>query len=150
VNLDPTQRMNLKLSAGAVAASLVLATPVFAFSLLAGALLESFNFHALRRSAQFLFWGQIDGGRGWMGVFALRFSLLTLGIIAALHFGAHPVGLLIGLSLMMPAAVIEAWRARPSIDDNAPTWGSDDPSWDRWNPWLARERDTLDDEKDSL
>jgi len=140
--------MNLKLSAGAVAASLALATPAFAFSLLVGALLEAFNFHGLRRSAQFLFWGEIGGGRGWMGVFALRFSLLVLGIIAALHFGADPVGLLIGLSLMMPAAVIEAWRARPAIDANAPVLAADDPSWERWNPWLARERDDRDDEED--
>ena len=147
---DPTQRMNLKLSAGAVAVSLALATPVFTFSLLVGALLEAFNFHGLRRSAQFMFWGQITAGRGWLGVFALRFSLLALGIAAALHFGADPVGLLIGLSLMMPAAVIEAWRARPPIDDNAPALGFDDPSWDRWNSWLARERDTLDEKEDSL
>jgi hypothetical protein len=141
--------MNLKLSAGAVAASLVLATPAFAFSLLVGALLETFNFHGLRRSAQFLFWGQIASGRSWTGVFALRFSLLALGIVAAMHFGADPVGLFIGLSLMMPAAVIEAWRARPAIDENAPALDPDDPSWDRWDPWLARERDALENEEDS-
>ncbi len=147
--LDPIQRTNLKLSAGAVAASLVLATPVFAFSLLLGALLEAFNFHSLRRSAQFLFWGQIAGSRSWIGVFALRFSLLALGIVAALHFGADPVGFFIGLSLIMPAAVIEAWRARPAIDENAPALDPDDPSWDRWNPWLARERDDFENEEDS-
>jgi hypothetical protein len=133
--------MNLKLSAGAVAASLVWSTPLFAFSLLAGSLLEAFNFHGLRRSAQFMFWGEIAGSRGWMGVFALRFSLLTIGIVAALYFGAHPVGLLIGLSLMMPAAVIEAWRARPAVDPNAPALDAEDPAWDDWNPWLARERE---------
>jgi len=149
VFLDPIQRMNLKLSAGAVAASLVFATPGFACSLLAGALLEAGNFHALRRAAQFLFWGQIAGGRGWAGVFALRFSLLAVGIIAAMHFGADPVGLLIGLSLMMPAAVIEAWRTRPPIDANAPALDADDPSWDRWNPWLARERETAPGEEES-
>jgi hypothetical protein len=149
VALDPIQRTNLKLSAGAVAASLVLATPVFAFSLLLGALLEAFNFHGLRRSAQFLFWGQIAGSRSWIGVFALRFSLLVLGIVAALHFGADPAGLCIGLSLIMPAAVIEAWRARPAIDEDAPALDPDDPSWDRWNPWLARERDDFENEEDS-
>jgi hypothetical protein len=141
--------MNLKLSAGAAAASLVWATPAFAFSLLTGALLEAFNFHGLRRSAQFMFWGEISGSRAWMGVFALRFSLLAIGIIAALYFGADPVGLLIGLSLMMPAAVIEAWRARPAIDPNAPALDADDPSWDDWNPWLARERDQPETDEDS-
>jgi len=140
--------MNLKLSAAAVAASLVLATPAFAFSLLTGSLLEAVNFHGLRRSAQFLFWGQIAGSRGWTGVFALRFSLLAVGIAAAMHFGADPVGLCIGLSLIMPAAVIEAWRTRPAVDESAPALDSDDPSWDRWNPWLARERGEFEDEED--
>jgi len=149
VSLDPIQRMNLKLSAGAVAASLVFASPIFALSLLVGSLLEAFNFHALRRSAQFLFWGQIAGGRGWAGVFALRFSLLAVGIVAAMHFGAHPIGLVIGLSLTMPAAVIEAWRTRPPVDENAPALAPDDPSWDLWNPWLARERESAPGEEES-
>jgi len=149
VTLDPTQRMNLTFSAAAVAASLVFATPTFAFSLLVGALIEAFNFHALRRSAQFLFWGQIVGGRGWQGVFALRFGLLATAVFAALKFGADPVGLVIGLSLMMPAAVIEACRTRPPIDPNAPGLGADDPSWDRWNPWLARERAEDESDEDS-
>jgi len=148
VVLDPIQRMNLKLSAGAAAASLALATPAFAASLLVGALLEAANFHGLRRSAQFLFWGEIAGGRGWAGVFALRFGLLALGIVAALSFGADPIGLVIGLSLMMPAALIEAWRTRPPVDENAPALDADDPSWDRWNPWLARERGEEASEED--
>ena len=114
VALDPVQRTNLKLSAGAVAASLVLATPAFAFSLLVGALLEAFNFHGLRRSAQFLFGGQIQNGGSWLGVFALRFGLLVLGIGAALRFGDDPVALIIGLSLIMPAVLLEAWHTRPA------------------------------------
>jgi hypothetical protein len=148
VTLDPIQRLNLKISAGAVAISLVVVSPLFAISMLVGALLEAFNFHGLRRSAQFLFWGEIVGGRRWAGVFALRFSLLALGIIAAMYVGADPVGLVIGLSLVMPAAVIEAWRTRPPIDPNAPALPADDPSWDRWNAWLARERAEDDDEEE--
>ena len=146
--LDPIQRMNLKISAGAVAASLVLASPVFAISMALGSLLEAFNFHGLRRSAQFLVWGEIAGGRGWSGVFALRFGLLALGIVSAIHFGADPVGLTVGLSLIMPAVVIEAWRARPPIDENAPGLEADDPDWDCWNPWLARENDANASEED--
>jgi hypothetical protein len=42
--------------------------------------------------------------------------------------------------------VIEAWRNRPAIVADAPVLSPDDPSWDRWNPWLARERD--DDDHD--
>jgi hypothetical protein len=141
VKIDPIERWNLTLSAGAVAASLVVATPGFALSLAVGALLETFNFRGLRRSAQFLFWGQIRSGGGWTGVFALRFSLLVIGIGAALFLGADPVALLIGLSLIMPAVILEAWRTRPPIDPLAPALPPDDPAWERWNPWLARERD---------
>src|SRR5262249_34611375 len=97
VGIDPIERTNLSLSAGAVAASLALASPGFAASLAVGALLEAWNFRGLRRSAQFLFWGEIRGSRGWLGVYALRMSLLVIGIGAALYFGANPIGLLIGL-----------------------------------------------------
>jgi len=145
MSIDPIERTNLTLSAGAVAASFALATPAFAVSLAIGALLEAWNFRGLRRSAQFLFWGQIRGSGGWLGVYSLRMSLLVIGICAALYFGAHPVGLLIGLSLIMPACVIEAWRARPPIDPSAPTLSDDDPAWERWNPWLVREDEERED-----
>lgn len=146
MKVDPIERTNFALSAGAVAASLVFATPAFALSLGFGALLEAVNFRGLRRAAQFLFWGEIQGSRGWQGVFALRFGLLVIGIGSALAFGAHPVGLLVGLSLIIPAAVIETWRARPAVDPNAPALAADDPSWDRWNAWLAREEDPKEED----
>jgi len=146
LKIDPIERTNFALSAGAVAASLVLATPAFALSLGFGALLEAVNFRGLRRAAQFLFWGEIASSRGWQAVFALRFALLVIGIGSALAFGAHPVGLLVGLSLIIPAAVFEAWRARPPIDPNAPALAEDDPSWERWNAWLAREEDPKEED----
>ena len=83
--------------------------------------------------------GQIDGSRGWLGIYSLRMTTLAVGIVAALYFGAHPVGLLIGLSLIMPACLIEAWRTRPPVDPTAPALPEDDPAWERWSPWLARE-----------
>lgn len=146
MKIDPIERTNFALSAGAVAASLVLATPAFALSLGFGALLEAVNFRGLRRAAQFLFWGEIASSRGWQAVFALRFGLLVIGIGSALAFGAHPVGLLVGLSLIIPAAVFEAWRARPAIDPNAQALPDDDPSWERWNAWLAREEDPKEED----
>jgi hypothetical protein len=149
MNIDPIERTNLTLSAGAVAFSFVVASPGFAASLAIGALLEAVNFRGLRRQSQFLFWGQIRSGGAWTGVYGLRFGLLVIGIGAALYLGADPVGLLIGLSLIMPAAVFAAWRARPAIDPNAPALAADDPEWDRWNPWLARERAESDDEDDA-
>jgi hypothetical protein len=146
LKIDPIERTNFALSAGAVAASLLVASPAFALSLGFGALLEAVNFRGLRRSAQFLFWGEISGSRGWQALFALRFSLLAIGIGSALAFGAHPVGLIVGLSLIMPAAVLEAWRARPAVDPTAPALASDDPSWERWNAWLAREREPVEED----
>ena len=141
MKIDPVERLNLVLSAGAVAASLAIATPVFAASLAVGALLETFNFRGLRRSAQFLFWGEIRGGGGWVGVYALRFSLIVIGVGAALHFGADARGLLIGLSMIVPAVLIEAWRTRPAVDPQAQALDPEDLAWERWNPWLARERE---------
>jgi len=147
--LSPVQRTNLKLSAGAVAASLLVASPVFALSMAVGAVIEAVNFDGLRRSATFMFAGEISGGRKWLIVFALRFSILALVIFGAMHFGADPVGLVIGLSLMVPAVIIEAWRARPAVDADAPALAEDDPTWDLWDPWLARERDPYDVEDES-
>lgn len=147
MTIDPIERMNLTLSAGAVAAALVLVSPLFALSLAVGAGLEAINFHGLRNQAQFLFWGQIKNGSQWTGLFGLRFGIVIIGIGAALYFGADPAGLLVGLSLIMPAAVIEAWRTRPAIDPDAPALHPDDPSWDRWNAWLAREEDLPEKEE---
>jgi hypothetical protein len=146
MKIDPIERLNLTLSASAVAASFVLVSPLFALSLAVGAALEAFNFRGLRNQAQFLFWGQIKSGGGWTGIYALRFSILVIGIGAALYFGADPIGLVIGLSLIMPAAIIEAWRSRPAVDPNAPALAQDDPAWDRWNPWLARESAEIEEE----
>jgi amino acid transporter len=135
LRIDPIERTNLALCASAAIAAWWLMTPVFALSLGFGALLEAVNFRGLRRSAEFL-----------SGLLALRFGLLVIGIGAALAFGADPLGLLLGLSLIMPAAIFEAWRARPPQGPTAPALAPDDPSWDRWNPWLAREGDPDDED----
>jgi len=145
MKIDPFERMNLVISAGAVAASYAVASPSFTAGLALGAAMEAANFHALRRSAQFLFWGVLPNQRAWSGVFAMRFGLLTLGIAAALHFEMNVVGLLVGLSLVMPATIIEAWRTRPPILEDAEALDPDDPGWDVWNPWLARENEPSED-----
>ena len=74
------------------------------------------------------------------------FLLLGFSVWAALALGAHPVGLLLGLSLVVPGVVLAAWRARPAPSPDAPALAADDPSWEAWNPWLARERDPAADE----
>jgi len=146
--IQPIERLNLALSAGAAAASWWLVSPVFALSVGVGALLEAVNFRGLHQQAQLLFWGEIRSGGSWTGLYGLRFGLLVIGIGGALALGAHPVGLLLGLSLIMPTAVWMAWRNRPAIDPNAPALAADDPGWERWNPWLAHEQE-LDDEDDA-
>lgn len=140
---------SLAFSAGAVAASWALVSPRFAGSLALGAALEALNFRAL-----FGYWQRAMLGAGQIGwtrfaSFGLRFVLLAGAVWAALAYGAHPVGLLIGLSLVVPGVVLAAWRARPAVDPSAPALAEDDPSWEAWNPWLAREqvRDTEDEEE---
>lgn len=137
---DPIERANLVVSAGAVATSALLASPLFAASVAAGAALEALNFRGLRRQSQHLFWGHIPDGRIWSGLYALRFGFLVVGIGAGFFLGLDPLGLVIGLSLIVPASLIEAWRSRPPLDPSAPALAGDDPAWDRWDPWLARER----------
>jgi hypothetical protein len=146
LRLDPMERVNLGISAGAVAASLVLASPIFTASLALGAGLEALNFRALRSAAVRLFAGDLAMGKAWLAAFGARFAMLAVAIGYALHAGAHPVGLTIGLSTMLPAAVAGAWLQRPPIGHPEPGPPPDDPSWDRWNPWLAREVEPREDE----
>jgi hypothetical protein len=146
VTIQPIERLNLAVGAGATAATWWLVSPLFAISLGFGALLEAVNFRGLHQQAQLLFWGEIRSGGGWTGLYALRFGLLVIGIGGALALGAHPVGLVVGLSLIMPTTVWVAWRNRPAIDPNAPALPEDDPAWESWNPWLAREREETDED----
>ena len=139
--MERVERVNLALSAGAAAAGFALVSPHFALSLAAGAVFETFNYHHLLQSTKALF----QGGRGSV-VSGFRFAFVLLFIAAALWLGAHPVGLLLGVSLIMPVMIVEAWRNRPAVEPDAPSLAPDDPSWDAWNPWLARERE--DEESD--
>jgi hypothetical protein len=134
---------SLALSAGGAAVGWAFVSPRFAGSLALGAALEAVNFRAL-----FGHWRHalLGGGRGGLGGFGLRIVLLGAAMWAALAVGAHPAGLVIGLSLVVPAVVLAAWRARPRPDPDAPALAADDPTWDAWNPWLARERGPEADE----
>ena len=132
---ERVERLNLAVSAGAAAASFALVSPHFALSLAAGALFETYNYRQLVRGTKAMFEGTARGASGF------RFALVLAFIALAIWLGAHPVGLLVGISIIMPIMVLEAWRNRPAIDGAAPALDPEDPSWDRWNPWLARERD---------
>lgn len=144
VGMERVERQNLAVSAGAAAAGYALVSPAFAAGLAAGALIEALNFRHLLRSGRKLFAGD---NLAWGAGYGLRFGFLGVAMATALWLGAHPIGLVAGLSVILPLVVIEAWRTRPPVQPDAPALAPDDPAWDQWNPWLARERD--DDDEDA-
>ena len=154
MNSGPTrsyvERTNLVLCAGAVGASLAFSTPPFAASVVLGAAVETLNLRALWNRSEFAL-GLADprkSSKSAMLGFSTRFVLVGLALWLALASGANPIGLLLGLSLIIPAIVIAAWRRRPQVTDRwLPGLDADDPEWDAWNPWFARER-ALDAEEE--
>ena len=89
----------------------------------------------------------------WLGVFGIRLAALGAAVVLAIGAGANPVALVIGLSMVMPAVVIDAWRNRPEVIDQPdyPVPPPDDPAWDRFSVWRfgamdeATERDSRDE-----
>ncbi len=150
MRLEPTERMNLTLSAGAIAASFAVAGPHFASSLALGALFEALNFRALNRTARALFDGEIAGGKPWVTVLAFRLVALVAAIAFAIHAGAHPIGLVLGLSMAMPASVIVALRNRPPVvpAEELESLPPDDPSWDTYSIWRFREVEREEDDEE--
>ena len=147
MQLNSIERLNLAIAASAVVVGLATAGTSFATSLALGAGIEGANFHALRRGSQRLFAGDLTVGHAWVAGFAVRFVVLAGAIALSLRAGAHPVGLVLGLSTIVPAVIVEAWRARPPIGSPEPGPPPEDPSWEEWNPWLARERDPAEQEE---
>lgn len=170
VGLAKVEQLNLGLSAGAVAASFALLTPHFALSLAAGAALEALNFGAIHRGAQRLF--EVDAAtgerevnaqiKGWVGVFSMRFLILAAAIYAVMEVGADPAAMIIGLSIVMPATMIDAWRNRPAVVDPATLpilledeTDDDKEYWENYSIWrpgrlLTSERDDLPPKNESL
>lgn len=144
--LDPMERWNLAFSAGGVAVSLAFASPAFAGSFALGAALEAVNFRALRASAARLLSGEIAGGGLWTALLGMRLTMLFVSMGIALAAGAHPIGMLLGVSTVVPAVLVSAWLLRPAIDPNAPALPADDPAWERYSVWRAdvRARDDED------
>lgn len=141
---DGVLAWNLAFSAGAAAAGWAFVSPRFAGSLALGAVLEAVNFRSMWRFSERVLLGKSSGAFPAIGAFGLRFVLLAVVLWVALGAGAHPVGLVVGLSMIVPAVVLAAWRARPQdlpAGEAPAVPPPDDESWDEWNPWLARERD---------
>jgi len=148
MGLDRTEQLNWTIAGGALATSAALAPTPFTASLALGVALEAANYRALRRSTELFFSGRIEGGRAWSAGFGLRFAFLALAMTVAVGAGAHPVGLVIGLSTIVPAVVIAALRQPPVVVEPAlPGPPPDDPSWDEWNPWTASERRPAEEEE---
>jgi len=118
MKLYPAERLNMGISAGAVAASWAVTTPEFAGSLALGAAIEAVNFRFLHRAGEGLFEGVINGSGPWVSVLFMRFGLLAGGIWAAIALGANPLALVIGLSLVMPRSprMLVSGRVGPSPD----------------------------------
>ncbi|MCG8589983.1 MAG: hypothetical protein MJE66_11900 [Proteobacteria bacterium] len=145
--MDATERVNLSIAGGAIATSAALAPPVFTVSLVLGAFMEAVSYRALRRSTEAFFAGQ---GGSWSAGYGLRFGFIALGMTIALAAGAHPVGLVLGLSTVVPAVIIAAFRQPPpEVSAEATVLPPDDPAWDDHNPWLARDIHRDDEEEDS-
>lgn len=141
MQLESTERLNMGLSAGAIAACFAISGSHFASSVALGAVLEALNFRFLNGTARAVFDGTVGNERMWLAVFGLRFSMLAVGIGASLWAGVDPLGLVIGLSLVMPAVVISAIKNRPPVIESAPLapLPPDDPSWDQYSIWRAGE-----------
>ena len=120
-------------------AGLAFVSPKFALSLLLGAALQTLNFRGLFGLAKHAFAME---GRAASG-FALRLPLFGALVFVAIQAGVDAAGLLCGITGLVPAVVAAAWQSRPrAIPVSAlPALAADDPSWDEWNPWLARERE---------
>lgn len=118
IRLASVEQWNLGLSVSAAVASFAFATPHFATSLAAGAFLEAINLGAIHRASKRLFAGEIMSG-GWVGGLSMRLVVLGTAIYVTMQAGAHPIALLIGLSIAMPATLLDAWLNRPPIVDPA-------------------------------
>ncbi len=147
-SLHPLERVNLTLSTGSVAALLAFAPAPFASSFALGAALEAINFRALVACSARLFSGEVAGAQPWAALMAMRLFVLCTAMGVALWGGAHPLGLLAGVSTIVPAVAVAAWIHRPT--DLTPLAGlePDDPSWDRWSVWRAGEIEP-DDQEDA-
>jgi hypothetical protein len=132
---------NLAFSAGAGALGFALVSPRFATGLAVGALLEIANFRSMWRSCERIFLYSENGAGPAVATFGLRFVLLGGVIFLALRGGIDAAGLLVGLSLVVPASLLAAWRARPPVLADAPALPPESEEWDRWNPWLAHENE---------
>ena len=142
LKLDPVERMSLAVTLSSLGAAYAFAPPRFAAGVAVGAAIETLNLRVQVRAARRFF--EFEGGRSaasWMSGFGIRFGLMSCAILLAVESGIDPVGLLVGLLVALPGVFIWAWNNRPPLVSQPPqpALAPDDPSWDRWSVWRARE-----------
>ena len=134
-------------TAGAGLAAFAFAPPKFALSLLLGSALQTLNFRALYGLARNAL---AMNGRAASG-FALRLPLYGALVFVAIQAGVDAAGLLCGITTLVPAVAIAAWQSRPQPvpASELPSLAPEDPSWDHYSLWLAREREIEPSEEKS-
>jgi len=147
LKLDPVERVSLAVTLSSIGAAYAFAPPRFAVGLAVGAAIEAVNLRVQVRAARRFF--ESEAGRtaaSWMSGFGVRFGLMACAILLAVEYGVDPLGLLAGLLLALPGVFIWAWKNRPPLVEMPvePALAVDDPSWDRWSVWRAREVATED------
>lgn len=151
LRLDPIERISLVLSLGTCGAALAFASPRFAEAVAIGAVIEAFNLRVLVRAARsFLASNAEAGAGGWISAFIFRIGLTTVALWVAIRHGTDPRGILVGLLVAVPAVLLWAWRERVEVDPALARTGlaADDPSWDQWSVWLAREVVPAEDDEE--
>ncbi|MEB2345263.1 MAG: hypothetical protein OZ948_11030 [Deltaproteobacteria bacterium] len=131
------ERFHLTLAAGGIATSALLGGPAFTAAYALGAGLEVVNFRALCACTTRLLSGQLGGSRPWVALLGMRLAMLFAAMGVALVAGAHPLGLLLGVSTVVPALLVGAWWLGPPLDPDAPALPPDDPAWEHWSVWRA-------------
>ncbi len=136
----PIEQLNLALSAGAVATAALVASPAFAASVAVGAVVEGLSFRGLSVASKAFFAGVLRGRFVWLLLLGMRLGLVGTLLYFSVRLGADPIGLLIGLSVILPATVVGSLRLRPPVDPNAAALELDpdeEPGPDEWG-WDAR------------
>ncbi len=137
----PIEQLNLALSAGAVATAALVASPGFAASVAVGAFLEGLSFRGLSVASKAFFRGVVRGQLVWLLLLGMRLGAVGTLLYFAVRLGADPVGLLVGLSVILPATVVGSLRLRPAIDPEAAALPpEDEPDWG-WDAHLHSDED---------
>lgn len=106
------ERIHLLIALGVVLLSWLLVSRDFFWGIGAGAVLGVLNLRMLMGCSRRLFAGLLGGGTRWALLFGFRFVFFAAAIGFAIASGIDPMGILIGFSTIVPAAIAGAWAER--------------------------------------